>query len=650
METKKFLDPQTLQILNYTSTDTEVVRITNNQLGDALDLGQGLIEYVTSSVFPGIEPSMDTEKPFRDYMYKEEARFILEAAGHQLKEEDLVTIRGHHVVFKDENPFLAGAYGKLVMKIANGGEILYANKKDALYDIYVAGTSLQALYLKHIGTSLNEYLNNPRFMECSTYYDVYQTILVIDPTLNVDLLSRDVFPQVYSRYKSKQWKWISDESDRFDEWGFLQHMYNIVEKEVNEKYINMHLISKFKQFVKKVIDKCPAESRDVYSAEMNAMFSSSNNEMLLKLAKRYNGGAEPNTLPHEIRKNDFVPMSVNVSKAPVIVLTRDTDNKFDAIAATAYRKMINRLGFMAVRGTYKYLAQEYKDACKGYFRNRFAVIILATVNPLKNDPNLVHKRIVFDNPTSFFGGEDNFVGKAIETTLSKSKSQIGDDQLIYRPNSPKQRGAEDPILLRVGHSEKFTYSENITVLSKSLFSLSPDSEINEKVVAWVRNRFKEFVRTYIYIHDNFIAPANFNLEDFYKHVYKKYISNLNNNFYEKFHPNNYISKLFVELITTNLTPLLVDGNVDMEMFTEYQKIGRKMLEDDTNLAAKFIKGETYIIGSLDKYFSIQDADKLLPVIFGPYNQMFENVHALGKRFSAIDTNKSTIVRINFWIY
>jgi hypothetical protein len=645
METKKFLDPQTLQILNYTSMETDVVRITNAQLGEALDLGQGLIEYVTSAVFPGIESSMDTEKPFKDYMYNQEARFVLEAAEKHLSYENLEHIRGHNVVFKDGNPFLADAYGKLIMKIANRGEILYANKQDALYDIYVAGISLQALYLKHVGTSLNEYLNNPRFMECTTYYDVYQTILVIDPTLKVEVLSRDVFPQVYARYKNNQWKWIADEFERVDEQGFLRHMYNIVEKELNEKHANTHLISNFKLFVEKVIEKCPAESRAVYSAEMGVMFSSYDNEMLLKLAKRYSTKSEPNTLPREIKRIDFIPIPLNVSKAPVIVLTRDTDAAFETIGAAAYRKMINRLGFMGISGSFRYLIQEYKNACKGYFRNRFADIILATVKPLRNDPNLKKKRIVFDNPTSFFGGEENFVGKAIEITVSqtkKSKSKSKSKQ------DPPVLG--DPMLLRVGNTEKFTYSENITALSKSLFSLNPDASIDKKVVAWVGNRFKEFARTYIYIHDNFIAPANFNLEDFFKHVYKKYISNLNNNFSEKFHPNNAISKLFVDLITTNLTPLLVDGNIDMAMFTEYQKIGRTILEEDTDLVRKFKYGEAYITGSLGKYFSLEDSDKMLPLIFGPRDTMFEQLREFGGRFSAIDTNKTTIVRINFWAY
>lgn len=88
----------------------------------------------------------------------------------------------------------------------------------------------------------------------------------------------------------------------------------------------------------------------------------------------------------------------------------------------------------------------------------------------------------------------------------------------------------------------------------------------------------------------------------------------------------------------------------MAMFTEYQKIGRTILEEDTDLVSKFDYGEAYITGSLDKYFSLEDSDKMLPLIFGPRDTMFEQLREFGGRFSAIDTNKTTIVRINFWAY
>ena len=76
------------------------------------------------------------------------------------------------------------------MEIANSGEPIYINKADVLYDIYLAGMALQSLYLNHIGPSINNYLNNPKFESCKTYSDVYNYVMEIDPSTKINVLPK----------------------------------------------------------------------------------------------------------------------------------------------------------------------------------------------------------------------------------------------------------------------------------------------------------------------------------------------------------------------------------------------------------------------------------------------------------------------------
>ena len=740
--TERFLDEQTLKILNYESTFPEVFEVTNSQLGENLDLGKGFIEYVMSNIFPDLREQGDFNDLYTNYVHKQEATAILDATRLYLNNIDksyLQTIKGQYIVFNDFNQFLSGqenAFGKLVMEIANSGEPIYINKADVLYDIYLAGMALQSLYLNHIGPSINNYLNNPKFESCKTYSDVYNYVMEIDPSTKINVLPKNLF-------LIKPDQWVLDEFNHQDnDVGLLRRVYNSIEDQIKQKYMNRYIVSKFKTFVEEVISKCPAQYKDVYRAEMDTMFSG-NEKHVIEAGYKYNAikhGVQANhteSLLREIDAIDFRPMKISITAVPTITLERENTSpelqflSFTAhIGPMAYTKLINNLGFMATSNVFHDLVVEYGDANRGHFSNLFAANILAIITAFKNEMSFLDKCIVFADTAEFFGGQYNFVGKAIETTFNNSqllKSQLSPPSPgssngynapspFYDPHSPVMPGRspsvspsvsptrgiplyvpDSPsyipspkspqplyvplspqivkdILLRVGSRGKFEHSVNSTNISPRTFTIRIPENIDPRISEWVNDRFNEFVATYVYIYNNFLTPVNFNLETFYRHVYKPYINGFNSWFINKrrtfvtgamsrfkredsdlvymtqlkttneniqalskqFSPNNSISKLFLELLLTNIVIFVEGTTINVDKFIEYQTVGRLTLSDTDNLDSKFKSSNANILKNLEKYFSTINAKPIVPIVFSINLHDSENL------------DYKQINRINFW--
>jgi len=700
-ETKKFLDPQTLKITNYVSSNTDEMFFTNTELGYMLGLNTGFIEYVTSSFFTDLTAQGDYEMVYMKHLYKHEASAVLQIAEAQLKKLKpifLNKLKGKHIVFSDANPFLAdeNIYGKLIMKIVNEGNIPYIDHDAAVYDIYIAGTALQQLYLTHIGVAISEYLNNPRFSRCYTYYDVYAAVMMTDPSLRPEFIAKTVF---IDRYNKGQFPWIKREFERADNIGFLHRIFNLVEPELQHRYLKHYLITKFKGFVQEVVDKCPKELISVYTAEMDRMFASAGDELFM-LAKRYNDIKEGkvsdiDVLIKDIVKIDFVPMTVVIdNKIPVIVVNRYSteypflafDSRLTNIGTLAYINMINNLGFVAVSIDYINLINEYNLAVKGYMRNKYANTILALAKLMVNDPALNHKKIIFNDPAPFFGNTYNFVGKAIECSFVENEllvnyrpqspeynpnseynaaSDYNPQSPRYDPNSPLASRAPSPelapepvlaepvlaeksILLRMGQGAYFEYSENAVQLERwGDFSITPDPAIDFSISSWVEDRFTEFFRFYIYLYNEFIAPSTFDLEVFYRDVYSCCINSFADKaevdkLTEMFHPNNSISKLFVSLIVSNL---VVVGDLispeSVSKFTDYKNKGRQQLINDDNIFTKYTVARDKMVKKLTPYFE-RPADRLKTAHF------ILGVVRLGINLAEYPFNDKQVVRTNFF--
>lgn len=654
METiENFLDAPTLNICRYRSPFETTAAISSQNLADALNLraggfSGGFVEYVLASVFTEVTDHESFSKRYIDHNNEVEARAILSAARNSLEAlpaSDLEGIKGLYIQFEGENPFLAqdNAYGKLIMEIANAGEIKYIDKNDALYDIYCAGTALQALYLKHIGPCIGSYLNMPAFKSCVNYYDVFATVKAIDPELAISLMKKETFIQLMRaiitlgtgtwEHRAADMKWIVDEFEHSGDIGFLQRVYLSIEDKINEKYMEKELTDNFSSFVSEVISKIPRESQEMYSAQMVSMFSG-DNRIMLEFARRYYAikGSKPMNTPaiiREIVNVDFMPEKISIINTNVVyTITGKADLLpllgFDCpktnIGSAAYRSMISDIGFMATSNNYDNLRDEYRAASRAHFRNLFSATVLAAIAPF-NGSGFLNKKIIFDNDYAFLGGNgnnENFVGKALELMInnrmqspshSRAQSPARSPALYYNPMSPVGfRAPRANILLRVGTSDKFEVSVNVDYInSMDYFTIETPSGIDARIVQWVNSRFKMFVTFYIYLHTNFVAPARFDLEIFYRDVYAPFINNLVDPkdehalsvISQSFRPNNEISRLFVKLIVSNFSVILTQGKIDTAKFLDFKDKGIKMLKERRYTANPI----PYVARKLETYFN-----------------------------------------------
>ena len=894
---ERFLDEPTKHIYNFRSQNSAEVRFTDFELANRLNLGNSVVNYVASAVFRQPISGGNYTEAYDDNFYKHEAFCILEAARQQLDPAALRDMRGYNIVFDDANPYLGGednAYGNLVMSIVNSGDIIYRSETDAIYDIYSAGTALQALYLKNAGPKLNEYLNNPRFAKCANYHSIYKVVMDLDPSLGLNLLSKEDFlekfniikeqsvvgnivgtvdkfgkqvvniaegavkrtvvdtvdvlrdvvldpfraveetvgdaigavkggvrdvvdlgedtvragvgllrdvvnPLLPAKYETarsarlamERFQWINDELNNRGDIGFFTRIYNTIETELKQLYLNRHLLKKLKAFVKSVIAKCPEQYRDVYTAQMETQFGSKGSSLfglaekcynITSLTNRFRGtGTHPTTeeLIKEIVKIDFIPMRVKVraNTELEIRLYRDSDGLSDdrelvsfwspitKIGVVAYINMIKALGFSPVSTDRRQLIDQYYTARRATLYNRFSDIILSVIAPLKDDIRLEDTRVVFDDSAAFFGGDANFVGKAIESAVLASRSLMyrefpdrynspGYNPISprgspsYNPISPRAsplakvetifvarvyykransnelaltRGVyvdvetQDPsgwwygrnmdtnekgwipasylaslsegrsprrsegrsprrsegrsegrsdkssdvpqgsdpraehheppsIILRVGEEDRFSRSANVELITASQFSINPQGNVAPSIAEWVRDRFNEFTATYVYISNNFVAPPEFDLELFYRSVYKLYVAQVPaedtkaadtklDAFVVLFNANNDISNMFVKLIVSNL--VVLDNLQDTAKFDEYRRVGMARLNSTDDLSGKTRIAHDYISALLYPYFTKADSDAVCNVIFDHINT------------SASKTPKQ-VNRTNFW--
>ena len=697
--TKSFLDAQTLKILNYTSPHTDEYTINNNQLGQEFNLDNGFVEYVISSVFPGLKNQGEYEEFYKTDFYKEEATAVLQIAKQKLPIfKSFEHIRGYNIIFEDENPFLGGqdnAYGKLIMKIVNRGVIPYRNKDDVLYDIYAAGSALQALYLKHVGLGIEAYLNNPMFYDCRTYYDVYISVLTVDPSLVLQLLPKDVILQAinFKGQLPNQWRWVLDEFNRVGAIGFFMRVYNTVEREIQLKYVRQVLIKKFKPFVAQVIGACSGDDRtnDVrktYLAEMEIMFGS-DSDHLFALAKKLHyinsdSYPEEHIMIREINKIVFVPVNVYIDNSiPPITIDRFNTSEdlgflgfvspLTNIGSLAYRKMMDGLKLVSTRTDYQELVNEYTIARRAIFRCKFSNVILAIVNPLKNKTDIQAKKVIFVDETPFFGGTDNFVGKAIEIVYREASELHMPDsstRLSPKQQSPRRRSSpSDPfyydtnqspkynplspggvptkyIYLRqhANKTAKFMRSTNVNTLSELDFTISFPTGIDRLIMNWVHDQFNTFVNVYVFIYNNFAAPTPFDLEIFFRRVFKPYINTLvdktiSDSLSALFKPNNDISKLFIDLITTNLVVGTDNLTTDVAKFKEFQSTGLQMLQNTDDIKNKYYRAERTIYSNLSTFFELKDSHNFVPYVFGV---------AINFNKDKASLSPKQINRINFW--
>lgn len=676
---ENFLDVPTLNISKYESLLGNPLEISNSDLSALLHNGRGFVEYVMSSVFAGLSDRAQFGPMYDAHIKEQEARCILAAARENLQYMNLDNIRGRTIVFRDDNPFLAGAnqYGKLIMELANGGEIQYVDKEEAMYDIYAAGTALRALYFKHIGPSVGAYLNNPAFQSCENYYDIYAAVKTMDPDLKFSILPKDKF---ISQYRTDpHLEWVSDEfqiDPQSENIGFLQRVYRPIANELNEKYLAKALTDNFRAFVSDIVATFPPEQKKLYAPQMDAMFSG-DTRLMLQAARQYsNLGAMPgapnnlsNTLAREIVNVDFVPEKIVINnKAAVIYLTRDTsipefkylgfDSLETNIGATAVRNMLGELGVMATSSNYANLRLEFNVASRGHFRNLFSSIVLAAIIPLKHNDAFRDRTIVFSDPAVFLGGRDNFVGKAIELMvntpeiLSPSIPEYNPDTsphpYYYNPQSPRGFQAQKAnIFLRTGTGAKFEKSMNVDYIDKphEYFTIDPQ-DVDARMAHWVQLRFNMFVTFYVYLHTQFVAPARFDLEAFYRDVYSHFINKLVDNdardalpaIVNLFKPNNEISKLFVELIVSNLSVVLTNGKLDSEKFYDFQQKGigslammRNLDKPNAILSERLEMCETHIDNKLAAYFNMGDifvktyfSQTVLMLVFSKYQFHTQN--------------------------
>ena len=660
-----FLDAPTLNISKYESFLGNPLEISSADLGALLGYkDQGFVEYVMASVFPGLTDRAQFGPMYAAHIDAQEARWILASARENLQYMDMENIRGRTVVFRDDNPFLAGAnqYGKLIMELANGGEIQYVDKEEALYDIYAAGTALKALYLKHIGPSVGAYLNNPAFQACENYYDIYAAVKTMDPTLTFDILPKDRF---ISQYRSDaRLQWVADEfqiDPMRENIGFLQRVYLSIESELNAKYLTKALTDNFRAFVADIVAGFPPEYKKMYAPQMEAMFSG-DTRLMLQAARRFANLRAGNlseklsdnlsdTLVREIVNVDFVPEKIVINnKAAVIYLARDIsipslqylgfDSPATNIGATAFRNMLGELGVMATSSNYASLRLEFNVASRGHFRNLFSSIVLAAILPLKDREALKDREefrdrtIVFSDPAVFLGGQDNFVGKAIELMVNTPPEILSPGIPDYNPDTSPQpyyynpqsppgfRAQKANILLRTGTGTKFEKSMNVDYIDKAheYFSIRPQN-IDARIAHWVQLRFDMFVTFYVYLHTQFVAPARFDLELFYRDVYSHFVNKMVPGdqrdalkaIVASFNPNNEISKMFVELIVSNLSVVLSSGEVDGEKFAAFQQKGiaelnrmRDIDKPNATLSDRLALCEERVDNKLAAYFNMGD--------------------------------------------
>jgi len=713
-----FLDASTLNISKYESSFGNAVQLSNSDLASLLHLDRGFVEYVMAAVFPHLKTREQFGPIYAEHINEKEARAILYAARENLiNSAELENVRGRHVVFRDDNPYLAGAnqYGKLIMELANNGEIQYIDKEEALYDIYAAGTALKALYLKHIGPSVGAYLNNPAFQSCENYYGIYAAVKTMDPTLKFDILPKDRFISEYRSNPTLQW--VSDEfqSDYHQEnIGFLQRVYLSIDAEIKEKYRVKAMIDNFKHFVSEVVATFPPEYREIYKPQMESMFSG-DTRLMMQYAQRYaaihgrNSSNLSDSLLREIVNVDFVPDKIVIeNKAAVIYLTRDTSIPhlkflgFDShIGSTAFRNMLGDIGVMATSSNYHALRLQYSVASRGHFRNMFSGIVLAAIAPIKNRQEFKGRKIEFTDDAVFLGGGDNFVGKAIEIMVNTKPdiyyhpsspygipdyqptspqpyvSPIVEEPYYYNPQSPSGfRAQKANIMLRMGRGDKFERSMNVDYIDKprEYFSISAPTGLDPQISHWVQTQFDMFITFYVYLHTQFVAPARFDLETFYRDVYGNFINKLDaagtKALSDSFNPNNEISKIFVELIVSNFSVLLTNGTLDSTKFFDFQKKGiseLQKLQPLTNpnsiLFERLSLCEQHVANKLSPYFNAADisadnyfSETFMILVFSKFHFQMPVRRKLGSQFyldgdEEHDTTQYTPHEhnlINFW--
>ena len=669
-----FLDAPTLNISKYESLFGNPLQLSNSDLSALLHLDNstGFVEYVMASVFPGLTDREQFGPMYADHINAQEARCILSSAREILQHIDMDNVRGRTVVFTDSNPYLSGAnqYGKLIMELANNGEIQYVDKEEALYDIYAAGTALKALYLKHIGPSVGAYLNNPAFQSCENYYDIYAAVKTMDPELKFAIMPKDQF---ISQYRTDaRLQWVADEfqvDPQSENIGFLQRVYLSIEPELNEKYLTKALTDNFHVFVAHIIDTFPPEYRKIYMPQMQSMFSG-DTRLMLQAARKYANLRAGNTMMENLSDNlsatlvreilnvNFVPEKIVINnKSAVIYLTRDTSIPslkylgFDTnIGAKALCSMLGELGVMATSSNYANLLLEFNVASRGHFRNLFSSIVLAAIIPLKHHADFRDRTIVFADPAVFFGSGDNFVGKAIELMVNTPPEILSPgipdynpatspQPYYYNPQSPAGfRAQKANIFLRTGTGAKFEKSMNVDYIDKprEYFTINPQG-VDARIAHWVQLRFDMFVTFYVYLHTQFVAPARFDLEVFFRDVYSNFVNKLVDSdaltaVVTSFNPNNEISKMFVELIVSNLSVVLTNNQLDSAKFASFQQKGvadlaimRDIDKPNTTLSGHLAQCEQHIDNKLAPYFNMGDifaenyfSETVMMLVFSKY--------------------------------